>query len=163
MSTMIFYMWAAFPGRLPRQPRNADWTDVANHLTWSSTIYAQMTFVPAQSPVTEGYIDNGYLTVPQYAIPNYSDTYNVAVLHGGQSSTITVDSEFFHPDAVPGVSMQGIQLDSPWNSIKDIEVTSISSAALDVSGFVDTVINPPNDNNAREVTIEYAKRGAVTL
>jgi Ca2+-binding RTX toxin-like protein len=66
-------------------------------------------------------------------------------------------------DQDPLYTEQDIKLITGWNSVKDIEVSSISATVLKVAGFVDTWINAPTDNAGHTVSIDDAKRGAVAL
>lgn len=73
------------------------------------------------------------------------------------TSVIAYDGEIDLPS-----STQTITANSPWNQIKDIAVSHLSTEALTISNFVDVQIDTGADPTAHVIDVEAAKRGSIT-
>jgi len=76
---------------------------------------------------------------------------------------VAIDSYLSTPSSGPSFTEQDITMTWAWNSMKDIEITSVSPQVLTVTGFVDTWINAAAENNDHTISINDVKRGEVAL
>jgi hypothetical protein len=166
MTTISFGLSATFPGQTQGQPWDADWTALATALAWIDTVTQEANGESAQPPDTTYNITNSEsLDVPVQEAPGEFEQDTITVDYGTFSlaAAVSIVSLLTVPASGPEFTEQDITLNSPWNSIKDVEVSTISSQDLHVTGFVDTWINAPSDNSNHTVSIDEAKRGAVAL
>ena len=166
MTTISFGLSATFPGQTQGQSWDANWTALATALAWTDTVTQEASGGASQPPDTTYNIANsGSLDVPVQDTPDELQQDTITVDYGTFSlaAAVSVVSLLTIPASGPVFTEQDITLNAPWNSIKDIEVSTISSQDLHVTGFVDTWINAPLDNNNHTISIDEAKRGAVTL
>jgi hypothetical protein len=159
MTSMKFGLSAAFPGQTEGQPWDVYWTPFSTDIAWVDNI-----MWVGGAPGLNVNTYTGSVDVPTYDVPLLEQQTVIGIAFGGASvppDPVTVDS--FLADQSPVITEQDIKLTTGWNSVKDIEVSSISANILNVTGFVDTWINAPTDNAGHTVFIHDAKRGAVAL
>jgi hypothetical protein len=166
MTTISFGLSAAFPGQTQGSSWDANWTALATALAWTDTIMLEGNSESSQPPATTyGTANNGSVDISVEDTPNEFNEDTIAVDYGTFSvpAAVSVVSLLAMPTAAIAFTEQDIILNAPWNSIKDVEVNTISSQYLHVTGFVDTWINVPDDNNNHTIAVDDAKRGAITL
>jgi hypothetical protein len=166
MTTFSFGLSANFPGQIQGRSWDAAWTAMATGLSWTDTVLPEVNGGSSQPlSTTYGTTNSGSATVSADGTPNQQDSDTITVDYGTFSipGAVTVVSLLVVPISDPAFTEQAIKLNAPWNSIKDIEVSNLSSQYLNVSGFVDTWVNAATDNNNHSVSIDSTKRGAVAL
>jgi hypothetical protein len=161
MTMITFSLSATFPGQTPGQPWDADWVEPVALMDWTDTFYArngsQDDFYgdgATYKQITGNSVNLGL------ASPDLYDVDHIGFWFDPRDFAIVNIINYEYPDST---SEQEIKLATAWNSIKDIEVSSISSLTLSVIGFVDTWINAPTDDDDHWIYIMDAKRGAVAL
>jgi hypothetical protein len=177
MTAITFSLSATFPGETEGQPWDADWTAFATALAWTDTVTNEMSsrvrwslsLKPEVSQLpfstTSGAVNSGSVDVPAETTFNDFSQETITVDYGAFSIPAAVSVISYSTGNNPGAASTGqfIGLNAPWNSVKDIEVSTISAQSLTVFDFVDTWINAPTDNSSHDIEIENAKRGAVAL
>ena len=166
MTTISFGISATYPGQTQGSSWDADWTALATALAWTDSITPETSSPSSQPPATTyGTTTGSSADIPVEDTPNEFDQQTITIDYGAFSipAAVSVVSLLTIPTGGTAFTEQDITLNAPWNSIKDVEVSNISSQYLHVTGFVDTWINAPNDNNNQNVAIDDAKRGDVAL
>jgi Ca2+-binding RTX toxin-like protein len=186
MTTILLGMSGTAPGNTPGQPWDAHWTSIPTSYGWSDSAavtdpggFPQLTdpvfwtyYRAAQGTSINLSLDfDGFEQQNIYTLGFVGGPVAFAPWFGyGQPPLVTVDSSLPLPPSglpnsasTPLYNEQTIMLDGLWNSIKDIEVSNLNAQVLNVSGFVDTWVNAATDNNDQTISLDYVKRGEVTL
>jgi hypothetical protein len=172
MTTIRLGLSATSLGQTPGQPWDANWMPMMTGLAWiDSVLPAESSGFPlAGYPAlgTTFYTASGdSVDLPIDQTPDqYEQDLFINIAFSGAttvSSGVSIDSFLSILTSGQSFTQQDITLSTPWNSIKDIEVNNLSSQMLNVTGFVDTWIDAPADNNDHTISINDVKRGAVAL
>jgi hypothetical protein len=162
MTMITFGLSATFPGQTQGQPWDANWTEPVALMDWTDTF-------SKSNGLNQGFYGDGATykqitgdsaDVGPSGSPTLSDVDHIGFWFDPRNFPTVDIINIESPDLV---TLQTIRLTTPWNSIKDIEVSTISSQILSVTGFVDTWINAPTDDDDHSVFIQNAKRGAAAL
>lgn len=149
------------------------WTSHATSYHYTDTIGPADTYgTPVGNPATQmqATVNAGAATLP-YAAKNgvYEQQVLTQVDFGGtklqaDSGLVTINSYTnlygLEGDDYPGY-LQTIVANGPWNLIKDIAVSTLSSQALTIRNFVDVQVDTGTDMSAHLIDIEDAKRGTI--
>jgi Ca2+-binding RTX toxin-like protein len=158
MTVITFGLSATFPGQTAGAPGNADWVEPVPLMTWDDTLWEEGTNGGTEAGESKGNILSNSLDVAPVALGFFnSDTVDLTY---GTSDVANVNVQSFEKNGLSGL---GIYLYSPWNSIKDIEISNLSSYLLEVYRFVDTWINAADDNSNHDILLSGTKRGVVAL
>jgi hypothetical protein len=141
MTTVRFGLTAMAPGQVTGQAWDALWIGLS---AWN-------TYLPT----------NGLSKTTQIAPITFGTTLVWEPWSPYELGVVTVYC--FDDTESPQYSEENFTLNAPWNAIKDIELTKLDSAILNVTGFVDTWIAAPDDNAYQNITVNSAKRGAIDL
>jgi hypothetical protein len=164
VTKISFGLSATIPLQTPGRRWDANWTPLSENIMWFDSSMP-LPWAPSSGGINAS-THAGYIDVPAYDTPGMDRQTVLSIDFGSNhavAAPVSVNSFMAGSASSPTGTELDISLDAPWNSIKDIEVSSISAQHLDITGFVDTWINTPSDNTDHTIVISDVKRGAIAL
>jgi len=158
MTMITFGLSATFPGQAAGGAGNADWIEPVPLMTWDDNLWKQGTNAGIKAGESTGNILSNSLDMAPVA-PGFVNSDTVDLIYS-KTDLANVNVQSTEKNSLSGL---WIYLYSPWNSIKDIEISNLSSYSLEVWNFVDTWINAADDNSNHDIVLMGTKRGVVAL